>query len=60
MDRAGPSSCVVFERLRRGLLGPGFTAAHAGCRLRLLPSGPDLIHGPTLRGTRPSTPPATY
>ncbi len=32
--------------------GPGTPAAHVGDRLRLLPSGPDLIHGPTPRGTR--------
>ncbi len=32
--------------------GSGAPAAHIGDRLRLLPSGPDLIHGPTPRGTR--------
>ncbi len=32
--------------------GPGTPAAHARHRLRLLPSGPDLVHGATLRGTR--------
>ena len=37
-------------------LRPGDPAAPAGDRLRLLPSGPDLVHGPTSRGTRPSTP----
>jgi hypothetical protein len=30
--------------------GPGPPAAPAGDRLRLLPSGPDLVHGPTSRG----------
>jgi len=32
--------------------GPGTPAAPAGDRLRLLPSGPDLVHKPTPRGTR--------
>ncbi len=32
--------------------GSGAPAAHVGDRLRLLPSGPDLIHRPTPRGTR--------
>src|SRR3712207_3383385 len=32
--------------------GPGAPAAPADDRLRLLPSGPDLVHGPTSRGTR--------
>src|SRR4051794_29831122 len=37
-------------------LRSGDPASPAGDRLRLLPSGPDLVHGPTSRGTRPSTP----
>src|SRR5690242_18486079 len=45
-------------RVRCAWLGPGLPASHAGYRLRLLPSGPDLVHGPTLRRTWPSTPPA--
>jgi hypothetical protein len=32
--------------------GPGAPAAPAGGRLRLLPSGPDLVRKPTPRGTR--------
>ncbi len=32
--------------------GSGTPAAPAGDRLRLLPSGPDLVHKPTPRGTR--------
>ena len=32
--------------------GPGAPAAPAGDRLRLLPSGPDLVRKPTPRGTR--------
>ena len=32
--------------------GSGTPATPAGDRLRLLPSGPDLVHGPTSRGTR--------
>src|SRR3954469_10707648 len=31
--------------------GQGDPVAPAGTRLRLLPSGPDLVHGPTSRGT---------
>src|SRR5262245_33838987 len=45
-------------RVRRFWLGPGLPASHAGYRLRLLPSGPDLVRGPTLRRTWPSSPPA--
>ena len=36
-------------------LRPGFPAAHRRIRLMLLPSGPDMIHGPQLHRTRPST-----
>ena len=36
-------------------LQPGCPAAPEGDRLPLLPSGPDGVHGPTLRGTRLST-----
>ena len=43
-------------RVRRWWLRSGYPAAPAGDRLRLLPSGSDLVHGPTSRGTRPSTP----
>ena len=32
--------------------GPGAPTTPAGDRLRLLPSGPDLVHKPTPRGTR--------
>ena len=62
-NRAGPCdppSRAVPGRSRRGWLEPGESAAHARYRLRLLPSGSDLIHGRALRGTWPSTPPATY
>src|SRR5436190_15770202 len=37
-------------------LRPGSPAAHGEDRLRLLPSGPDLVHGTPSRGTWPSTP----
>src|SRR5215210_8072714 len=37
-------------------LRSGDPASPADDRLRLLPSGPDLVHGSTSRGTRPSTP----
>jgi len=36
-------------------LRPGRPTAPEGGRLPLLPSGPDGVHGPSLRGTRPST-----
>jgi hypothetical protein len=36
-------------------LRPGTPAAHPVHRLRLLPSGPDRVHGSGSRGTRPST-----
>src|ERR687896_1093348 len=39
----------------RARLQPGCPAAPDGDRLPLLPSGPDGVHGPTLRGTRLST-----
>src|SRR6478735_12161400 len=35
----------------------GLSCGTRGIRLRLLPSGPDLIRVPTSRRTRPSTPP---
>src|SRR4051812_49397330 len=35
----------------------GLPRGTRGIRLRLLPSGPDLVRVPTSRGTRPSTPP---
>ena len=47
----GPPSRAVPGRSRRGWLGSGVSAALARYRLRLLPSGPDLIHGRALRGT---------
>src|SRR5262245_30463213 len=36
-------------------LQPGRPTAPEGGRLPLLPSGPDGVHGPSLRGTRLST-----
>jgi len=39
----------------RARLRPGCPAAPDDDRLPLLPSGPDGVHGPSLRGTRPST-----
>ena len=41
-------------------LRPGCSAAHGEDRLRLLPSGSDLVHGTPSRGTWPSTPRAAY
>ena len=57
MDRA-----PVFENGPPGVsaaiwLRPGGSAAHGEDRLRLLPSGSDLVHGTPSRGTWPSTPP---
>src|SRR5580693_682069 len=54
MDRA--PSVVVYASahlIAARDSGPGTPAAPAGDRLRLLPSGPDLVHKPTPRGTRP-------
>src|SRR4051794_19685843 len=51
-DRA-PSIEVGLRALTpRAAPAPGAPAAPVGIRLRLLPSGPDLIHEPTSRGTR--------
>src|SRR4029077_10950319 len=36
----------------RAAPAPGAPAAPTGIRLRLLPSGPDLVHEPASRGTR--------
>jgi hypothetical protein len=50
--------CTPCRGLRTGCLiaarssGSGAPAAPVGNRLRLLPSGPDLVHKPTPRGTR--------
>jgi len=38
----------------------GLSCGTRGFRLRLLPSGPDLVRVPTSRRTRPSTPPAAH
>ena len=43
-----------------GLARAGLSCGTRGIRLRLLPSGPDLIHVPTSRRTRPSTPPPAH
>ena len=53
MDRAPLVEIPPAGRLiaARGS-GPGAPAAPAGDRLRLLPSGPDLVRKPTPRGTR--------
>src|SRR5919106_4075157 len=48
----------ALGRVRCVWLGSGLPASHVGYRLRLLPSGPDLVRRPTLRRTWPSTPPA--
>ena len=56
VDASGP--CTPRRRDPTGRLvdardsGPGAPAAPAGDRLRLLPSGPDLVRGPAPRGTR--------
>src|SRR3954464_6459783 len=63
-DEGGP--CTLLRGRARGgshrATAPAATshAAPIGDRLRLLPSGPDLVHGPTSRGDPgPSTPHTT-
>ncbi len=51
-DRAPGLETLPPRRLRLRRLGSGPPASPIGDRLRLLPSGPDLVHGPTSRGTR--------
>ena len=51
LRRDGLSGAATTHRLQLG--NPN---APVGNRLRLLPSGPDLVHGPTPHGTRSSTP----
>lgn len=51
---------VLQQRTAHGKgmkLLPGVPAAHRLIRLMLLPSGPDMVHGRKLHGTRPSTHP---
>ena len=50
-SKRGHRACPSF------LARAGLTCGTRGIRLRLLPSGPDLIRVPTSRRTRPSTPP---
>src|SRR5512145_1717597 len=50
LENCPPGVSAAF-RLR-----PGGSAAHGEDRLRLLPSGSDLVHGTPSRGTWPSTP----
>jgi len=53
MDRAPLVEASASDRLTAARdSGSGTPAAPAGDRLRLLPSGPDLVHKPTPRGTR--------
>src|ERR1700691_800361 len=53
MDRAPLVETPASNRLVAARdSGSGAPAAPAGVRLRLLPSGPDLVHEPTPRGTR--------
>ncbi len=46
----GDTGAIPGSRLR-----PGTPAAHLVHRLRLLPSGPDRVHGSWSRRTQPST-----
>jgi hypothetical protein len=50
-----PASNVEPHTRPIARLQPGRPTAPEGGRLPLLPSGPDGVHGPSLRGTRPST-----
>ena len=50
-SKRGHRACPSF------LARAGLSCGTRGIRLRLLPSGPDLIRVPTSRRTRPSTPP---
>ncbi len=57
-----PSTGDARVPIRGDRLGPGRSAAPGEQRLTLLPSGPDVVHEPPLRGTRSSTsitPPAS-
>ena len=54
-ETSGPCTLLRSEvpgAYAGGGSGPGIPASHVGDRLRLLPSGPDLVHEPTPRGTR--------
>jgi hypothetical protein len=50
-----PASNIEPRTRHIARLQPGRPTAPEGGRLPLLPSGPDGVHGPSLRGTRPST-----
>src|ERR1700720_717568 len=53
VDRAPFLEILITDRLIVNRdSGSGAPIALAGNRLRLLPSGPDLVHGPTPHGTR--------
>jgi len=51
-----PPSTFQFRPSPDYELRSGEPAAHRGCCLPLLPSGPDGVHKPRLRRTWPSTP----
>ena len=61
--RIGNGPCTRLRNRSPGVpaglgLLPGFPVAHGRYRLRLLPSGPDLVHSRPPHGTWPSTPSA--
>ncbi len=55
-----PSSETSHRACPSRLARAGLSCGTRGIRLRLLPSGPDLVRVPTSRRTRPSTPSATH
>jgi len=60
MDRAPRSPKQGHRAYPSRSARAGLACGTRGIRLRLLPSGPDLIRVPTSRRTRPSTPSAAY
>ena len=60
MDRAPRPPKQSHRACPSRLARAGLSCGTRGIRLRLLPSGPDLIRVPTSRRTRPSTPPTTH
>ena len=60
MDRAPRPPRRSHRACPSRLARAGLSCGTRGIRLRLLPSGPDLVRVPTSRRTRPSTPSAAH